>query len=126
MLTIRVQTCLRLLKAQWVKGHILNRDAILNEFGIKDPSSIKVEEVGLMAVVHQIYGLHESDFRLVYTEYPSPESGDVKFQFVLIRDNEFSKDAVDIMESRELPRLPYDIEPIMRLLEPEVKIWRSF
>ena len=70
--------------------------------GIKDPSSIKVEEVGLMAVVHQIYGLHESDFRLVYIEHPPPESEDVKFQFVLIRDNEFGKDAVDIMESREL------------------------
>ena len=94
--------------------------------GIKDPSSIKVEEVGLMAVVHQIYGLHESDFRLVYIEHPPPESEDVKFQFVLICDNEFGKDAFNIMESRELPRLPYDIEPIMRLLEPEVKIWRSF
>ena len=79
-----------------------------------------------MAVVHQIFGLHESDFRLVYIEHPPPESEDVKFQFVLIRDNEFGKDAFNIMESRELPRLPYGIEPIMRLLEPEVKIWRSF
>jgi hypothetical protein len=111
-------------KALWVKGHALNRDAILKEVG-GDPSSTAVEEVGLMAVVHQIFGLHESDFRLVYTEYPPPGSGDVKFQFVLIRDNAFGKDAVDLMKSRELPRLPYDIEPVMRLLEPDIKIWRS-
>lgn len=98
-------------KAQWVKGHALNRDAILKEIGIADPSNYyQVEPVGLMAVVHQMFGLHESDFRLVYTEYP-PESREIKFQFVLIRDREKGKDAVDLMNSRELPRLPYDIEP---------------
>ena len=112
---------------RWVKGHALKRDAILNAIGITSPSKIlTVPKAGPMAVLHQMFALHERDFCLVYKQYPAPTTPPETL-VVIIRDEETGKDAVELMEPRRLPLLPFDIQEIIDsgFIEEDIKIWRT-
>ncbi|KAK2459437.1 hypothetical protein APHAL10511_008548 [Amanita phalloides] len=114
-------------RALWVRGHALKRDPILNAIGITSPSEIlAVPKVGPMAVLHQMFALHEKDFCLVYKQYP-PSTIPAETLLVLVRDEEIGKEAAELMESRKLPILPFDINEIMDpgFIEEDIKIWRS-
>ena len=79
-----------------------------------------------MAVLHQMFALHERDFCLVYKQYAAPTTPPETL-FVIIRDEETGKDAVKLMESRKLPLLPFDIQEIINdgFIEEDIKIWRT-
>jgi hypothetical protein len=124
---IHQQFVLKLLFAKgfWVRGHALNRDAIFKKV-CADPNA-PYTEAGLMAIVHQTFGLHERDFCPVFSTYLP--SSDANFQFVLIHDMEISPNSIKLMteESRELMRLPYNIDQIINsgLIEKDLNCWRS-
>ena len=79
-----------------------------------------------MAVLHQMFALHEKDFCLVYKQYP-PSTIPAETLLVLVRDEETGKEAAKLMESRKLPILPFDINEIMYpgFIEEDINIWRS-
>jgi hypothetical protein len=57
---IRQQFVLMLFaKGLWVRGHALNRDAIFKK--VCAVPDAPYTEAGLMAIVHQTFGLHETD-----------------------------------------------------------------